>query len=221
MMGMDKRYYLFDLDGTLTDPEEGITKCMAYALQSFGIEEDLADLRKFIGPPLRDTLRDDYGFNPQQAEAAVTKYRERFAVKGLYENVPYPGIGELLERLRNEGKTLLVATSKPTVYAQRILDHFDLAKYFSVVAGSELDGRRSKKGEVIAYALEQAGIPAADSSRMAVMVGDRLYDVLGAKEHGMDCIGVLYGYGSRQELEEAGAAALAESVEQLGELLLP
>ena len=210
-------FILFDLDGTLTDPKEGITKSVAYALESFGIHvENRECLCKFIGPPLKDSFVNFYGFEEAQAEAAVEKYREYFRPFGLFENRVYDGVEKLLRALTEDGKTLILATSKPTVFAEQILEHFHLRAFFSHVIGSELDGTRVKKGDVIAYALEQAGI--SDKSR-AVMVGDREHDIIGAKENGLDSIGVLYGYGTLEEFQKCGADAVAESVEELKGLL--
>lgn len=215
---MTKQYLLFDLDGTLTDSMEGIANSVLYALEHFGIhEEDMQKVRSFIGPPLKDTFMNAYGFDEKKADEAVEKYREYFSAKGLLENAVYPGIPELLAELKAAGKTLLVATSKPTVYSRRILEHFDLMKYFSDVQGSNLDGSRAKKDEVIEYVLEENGI--SDRSA-AVMIGDRKHDVLGGKKCGLDTVGVLYGFGSRQELEAAGAEEIAEDVVNLGRILL-
>lgn len=214
----DYQYVLFDLDGTLTDPKEGITKSVAYALRHFEIEvEDLDSLCKFIYPPLKDSFMKYYGMNEENAEIAVEKYREYFAPCGLFQNKVYEGVENLLKTLRESGKTMILATSKPTVYARQILEHFHLDVYFSDLAGSELDGRRVKKGDVIAYALEMAGIK--DTST-AVMVGDREHDIIGAKENGLDSIGVLYGYGCLEEFEKNGADDIVETVEELGKALL-
>ncbi len=214
----EKDVILFDLDGTLTDPGEGITKSVNYALEAFGIHtKNLDDLYKFIGPPLMESFMEFYGFDKEQARKGVDKYREYFRDSGIYENKKYEGIDELLRKLKEEGRQLILATSKPRIFAEVILEHFGLAKYFSCVCGSELDGTRDRKGEVIRFALEAAGI--MELNRV-VMVGDRKHDVLGAIEAGVDCIGVTYGYGSREELENAGASFIADSVEELGRLLL-
>lgn len=215
---MKKQYLLFDLDGTLTDSMEGIVNSVRYALEHYGIhEEDMQKLRSFIGPPLKDSLMEAYGFDDEKADEAVGKYREYFGEKGLLENTVYPGIPELLEKLKAAEKTLLVATSKPTVYTNRILEHFDLMKYFADVQGSNLDGSRTKKDEVIAYVLETNGISDREA---AVMIGDRKHDIFGGQKCGLDTVGVLYGFGSRQELEEAGAGQIAEDVEELGKIFL-
>jgi len=209
---------LFDLDGTLTDPKVGITKSVAYALQSFGIEvEDLDSLVKFIGPPLRVSFKEYYGFSENDCIKAVEKYREYFREKGLFENNVYPGIEDLLRNLKQSGRRLFVATSKPTVFAVKILEHFNLIQYFDYVSGSELDGSRDSKGEVIEFALQKNDLT---NQINVVMVGDREHDVIGAKENNIDVIGVLYGYGNRTELEKAGATYIVESIEELSKLLM-
>ena len=215
---MKKTYILFDLDGTLTDPMIGITKSVQYALRFYGIEEsNLNTLCPFIGPPLKDSFMKYYHFPESQAEEAIKKYREYFSVTGIFENRVYDGIEELLKELKSCGKQLLVATSKPEKFAVQILEHFGLAQYFEYICGASMDEKRVKKGDVIAYAIEMAGI--GDIS-LAVMVGDREHDIIGAKENGMDSIGVLFGYGSRKELEEAGANLIGESVKELTKLLI-
>lgn len=208
---------LFDLDGTLTDPGIGITNSVAYALGKFGIQaSDRTKLYKFIGPPLQDSFELFYGFSKEDAGKAVGYYREYYREKGIYENALYDGIKELLRMLCDKGKQLLVATSKPEEFALQILEYFDIRKYFAYTAGSNMDGTRSKKEEVIAYALKAAKVPAKAS---VVMAGDREYDVLGAKAAGIDSIGVLFGYGSREELEAAGAVYLAEKAEDIGRIV--
>ena len=204
---------LFDLDGTLTDPGIGITNSVAYALKKHGIEvTDRTKLYPFIGPPLLDSFQRFYGFSEEQSEQAVADYREYFREKGLFENEVYSGVEELLQHLKESGKRLIIATSKPEEFAVRILEHFGLAKYFDHIVGATMDSSRSKKGDVIAYALEVCGI--TDKTDV-VMVGDREHDVLGAKENGLDSVGVLYGYGSCEELEKAGATCVAETVEDI------
>ena len=214
---MDKKYLLFDLDGTLTDPQEGITNSVAYALEQYGIHvEDRTSLNKFIGPPLKDSFMEYYGFQEAQAEEAVWKYRGYFNDDGIFENKVYPGIPKMLRCLKERGKMLIVATSKPTVYAKRILERFELSQYFADVQGSEMDGSRTKKEDVIRYALEQNKITEIDR---AVMIGDREHDIIGAKNCGLDSIGVLFGYGSRAELEACGAGRIVDSVEMLEHIL--
>ena len=208
---------LFDLDGTLSDSFEGVANSVAYALEAFGIHDtDRAGMRRCIGPPLNVSFHDFYGMDEEQAWAATEKFRERYNVIGLYENTVYPGIPELLRGLRAAGRTLMVATGKPTPTAREVLRHFDILDLFTVVSGPEFDGTRGTKREQITWALEQAGI--TDPTR-AVMVGDRHYDILGAKETGVAAVGVLYGFGSREELIAAGADCVAESVSHLRALL--
>lgn len=212
------QYILFDLDGTLTNSQLGITTCVAYALESFGIHtENPEELRKFIGPPLKESFVKYYNMTDGEGDRAVEKYRERFATVGLYENEVYAGIPELLQKLKAQGKTLLVVTSKPTVYSDKILEHFGLKEYFSYIAGSELDGTRVNKAEVIQYALEQMKIT---ESEKIVMIGDKEHDMIGAGICGVDSIGVLYGFGEREELENHGATYIAQTVSDLEKILL-
>ncbi|GHO49506.1 HAD family hydrolase [Ktedonospora formicarum] len=207
---------LFDLDGTLTDPKIGITRSVAYALARFSINvTDLDTLIPFIGPPLYETFEGQYGFTPEQARQAVAYYREYFAETGLYENEVFPGIGKLLADLKEDGKRLIVATSKPTIFAKRILEHFGLYHYFELIVGSELDGTRSSKAEVIAYALTALAL----SKKDAVMIGDRKHDILGAKLNDMPSIGVTFGYGSYEELQAAQPTHIVASVNELATLL--
>ena len=208
---------LFDLDGTLTDPGIGITNSVAHALAHWNIEvADRAELYKFIGPPLSDSFMRYYGFSEEDAIHAIAVYREYFSVKGLYENEVYPGIPELLESLKAQGKTVVLSTSKPEKFAVEILRHFGLYDYFDIIAGASMDESRNKKADVIAYAISQMKNP--DLSRM-IMIGDREHDILGAKQIGIDSIGVLYGYGDRAEHEKAGATYIAEKVEDILPLL--
>lgn len=211
-------HIFFDLDGTLTDPKEGITLSAAYALESFGIYvEDPDCLCTFIGPPLRESFMECYGFSKEQADLAIKKFRERFEKVGWKENVPYQGIEDLLRELKHAGKHLFVATSKPEVMAERILKYFGLDGYFELIAGADLEEIRVKKADILRYASECIGgiIP-----ERTVMIGDRMHDVLGAKEMGLKTIGVLYGYGNREELQAAGAFQIAGSIEELGNMLL-
>lgn len=208
---------LFDLDGTLTDPGLGITNSVMFALERFGIHEsDRQKLYPFIGPPLWDSFMRFYGMSREEADRAVTVYREYYADRGLFENTVYPGIPQMLEDLRVQGKTLAVATSKPEGFSVKILEHFGLAKFFDRIAGASMDQSRSRKADVIRYALSE--LPQADP-RTTVMVGDREHDVLGAREVGLPCVGVLYGYGNCPELEAAGALSIAENVEALKNFL--
>ena len=212
------QYILFDLDGTLTDPGPGITNCVAYALEKFGIHPaGREELYPYIGPPLVPSFQEFHGLTADQAEQALGYYRERFSVTGLYENAVYPGIPALLAALREQGRTLIVATSKPEEFTNRILEHFGLAEYFAFVAGNTLEEKRPTKEAVIAYAREH--FPDI-SGENAVMAGDRRFDVEGAHACGLPAVGVLYGYGSAAELTAAGADALATDVTALSHFLM-
>lgn len=212
------QFILFDLDGTLTDPKEGITESVAYALRHFGIEvENLDTLCKFIGPPLKESFIKFYGLSEENAVLAVEKYRENFVPRGLFQNKMYEGVDRMLEHLKQSGKHIILATSKPMVFARQILEHFGLASYFDCIVGSELDGSRVEKADVIAYALEQANV---QDIQKAVMVGDREHDIIGAKENHLDSIGVLYGYGDMQEFQANGADYVAATVEELEKMLM-
>lgn len=214
---MKYQHLLFDLDGTLTNPEVGITRSVAYALQQFGIEtRDLSELRKLIGPPLLDSFRTLYGFSESQAQQAIEHYREYFTQTGIFENELYLGIDTLLPELTSRGYKIVLATSKPEPYAIRILEHFRLHQYFTFICGSNLDNTRRNKGEIIAHILKQMELFADD----CIMIGDREHDILGAQANHMDSIGVLFGFGSREELEKAGATHVVETVEELRRLIL-
>lgn len=212
------KYLFFDLDGTLTDPMQGITRSVQYALRHFGIEvTDLESLCPFIGPPLKESFRTLYGMSDAQAETAVAKYREYFAPTGIFENEPYAGIPELLAELQQVGAVSVMATSKPEPYARRIAERFGFADRFACICGATMDGSRSTKGEVLRHAL---GCMRLDDPSSAVMIGDRRYDIEGAAETGLDAIGVLWGYGSREELLAAGASRLAADIPELRDMLL-
>lgn len=204
---------LFDLDGTITDPGIGITNSVAYALGKFNIRVDkLSDLYCFIGPPLQDSFRDHYSFSEDDSRKAINFYREYYSRTGIYENEVYSGILEMLISLKTVGKKIILATSKPELYALQILQHFNLMPYFDRICGANMDGTRTKKSEVIAYALQAyPGIPLKN----AIMIGDREHDIRGAKEVGIDSIGVTFGYGSREELASAGATYIADSPNQI------
>lgn len=208
---------LFDLDGTLTDPGIGITNSVMYALEKFGIKtEDRTSLYKFIGPPLKESYAKYYHFSEEDINRAVVYYREYFSEKGIFENVLYDGMAEVLDRIKGSGRKIILATSKPDKFAIQILEHFGIDQYFDFVAAATMDENRTGKAEVIAYAIESCKITDLHST---VMVGDRENDILGAKAFGIDSIGVLYGYGSREELQNAGATYLAENVEDIINLL--
>lgn len=209
---------LFDLDGTLTDSSPGIINSIIYALKKYDITvEDVSTLRRFLGPPLHESFKDFYGFDEKKSMEAVSFYRKYFSTKGLLENKVYDGIPQLLQELVDNGKRLILATSKPQEYTDRIMEHFELAKYFEFIAGSNMDGTRSKKADIIGYALQQCNI--ADKSK-AVMVGDRMHDIIGAKSVGIDSVGVEYGYGDYEELNNAGATYIAKTVDNLKNILL-
>lgn len=212
-----KRYFLFDLDGTVADNGEGILKSAQYALDAFGIYNEPEErLRRFVGPPLDASFREFYGFSQEQALAAVEKYRERYRVKGVYENQLYPGVRELLECLSQRAAVCL-ATSKPQVFANTILEMGQVLPFFQVVVGAELDGSRTDKAEVIQAVLERLGNPPKEQ---AVMIGDRKHDILGAGTAGVESIGVRYGFAPEGELEAAGARWIVSTVEELKALCL-
>lgn len=209
--------FLFDLDGTLTDPSLGITKSVAYALRSYGIEtEDLSSLNKFIGPPLTDSFKRYYGFSDEEAVKAMWKYREYFSEKGLFENTLYPHVEEMLSSLKEKGKKLLIATSKPEIYTIEILKHFGIYKYFDFVAGNTLEEERATKEAVIAYAIESSGIDPKNS----VMIGDRKFDILAGKSFGMKTVGAEFGFPEENELTKAGADYIAKTYEEMKNIVL-
>lgn len=211
---MERKAIFFDLDGTLTDSGEGITNCAALALEHFGLPvPDKKTLGVFVGPPLRETFL-KFGVKPEQIEEAVRVFRGRYTTVGKFENIPYPGIPELLQTLKDHGHRLFVATSKPEVTALEIMEKFQLSPYFEKICGATLDGSRDSKSSVIAYLLNTcAGIS------QAVMVGDTAFDVLGAAEHRIPTIGVAWGYGNVTEMQEAGAVSIANTPQELLELL--
>ena len=209
-------HVLFDLDGTLTDPKEGITRSAAHALRRFGIEADPDELTFFIGPPLIESFG-RYAIPEERMGEAVAAFREYFEPRGWLENVPYPGIDKTLERLQNAGLTLILATSKPEEFARRIMERFDLARCFTLLCGAPMDERRAGKAAIVARAVRETGI--TDLSR-ALMVGDKRHDVEGARANGLDTVGVLWGYGTREELETAGAKYLAADLAELEKIIL-
>ncbi len=214
----NKEYIFFDLDGTLTEPAEGITNSVAFALRKFGIEiKNRAELQKFIGPPLIDSFMEFYGFTREKAEKAVEYYREFYRETGIYQNRVYEGIPALLNLLCEKDKKIILATSKPEKFANQILEHFDLSKYFHLVIGATMDEKRSRKDEVLAYAIEKSGISDISS---AVMIGDRKFDIEAAHKYGMEAVGVLFGYGTIEELKAAGADYIAATPNELKNLLI-
>ena len=207
---------LFDLDGTLTDSTEGILNCLIYAIERMGFEVP-EDTNIFLGPPIRQSFAEFLGMNSEQVDEAVRIFRERYSDTGLFENRVYDGIPGMLERLKSGGKRLMVATSKPQVYAVRIFERFGLAQYFEIVGGAELDGSRDYKDEVIEYVLSKAGI--TDRSTV-LMIGDRRQDVLGAHKTDIECMGILWGYGSVEELTQTGADYIARTPQEAADMLL-
>ena len=221
---MTKRYILFDLDGTITDSSEGITKSVQHALKKLGIEEnDQAMLRRFIGPPLDESFEKFYGFDKEKALKAVDYYRERYSDKGIYENVLFDGIADMLEGLKSDGYIVALATCKPEINVPRILEYFNVDKYFDVAVGSELEGgeRRLKNQVIDEVFVRLAAAGLADTGNLSetksqsIMIGDRKDDILGAKASGIDSIGVRYGFAEEQELEIAGADYIVETVEDI------
>lgn len=215
------KYLFFDLDGTLTDSHEGITKSVSYALVCLGYKEpDLNDLFGFIGPPLKDSFMKYYGMEENEAKEAIRFYRERYSTVGKYENYPYEGIPELLESLKKQNRKLIIASSKPTEFVEDILKKFEMYDYFDVVQGADMAGLKGTKEDVIKGAMESLGINDGNKNE-AVMIGDRHYDILGAKYFGIDSIGVNYGFRQTEnELSEAGATYIVDTVEELTTLLL-
>lgn len=212
------QYILFDLDGTLTDSQEGITKSVQYALDSIGIHEpDLKKLTRFIGPSLIYSFREFYHLPDAQLEIAVKKYRERFAETGIFENHPYPGIIDLLKSLHEKGVKMAIASGKPTVFVKQILDKFEMAPYFDVAIGSKLDGSVLEKKDIINAVLDHWNRP--DPEKL-LMVGDRKYDIIGAQKTGIPCVGVRFGFAEPGELEEYGASYIADTVSDLKSYLL-
>jgi phosphoglycolate phosphatase len=217
------KYVLFDLDGTLTESGPGIMNAAKIALNHFGIEENnVENLHKFVGPPLTESFGQCYGMNEADTQEAIAVFRKYYNVTGIYENSVFEGVQEMLQQLKSNGLLLSIASSKPRPMIDIVVDHFDIRKYFDVIVGCELDGTRSQKKEVVDEVIRLFGELSGDDAVLehSIMVGDRMYDVNGARECGLECIGVTYGYGTRQELQEAGAAYIVDSVNELGEKLL-
>lgn len=208
----------FDLDGTLVDSGEGVRNSVVYALNKFGIEVENKDsLSCFIGPPLTVSFKTFYGFDDEKADTGVAFYREYYKEKGIFEGYVYDGIEECLKRLKDAGKKIMVATSKPEVFAKMVLEKFGIAKYFDFIAGATIDEKtRSNKIEIMQYAFDSCGVLPKD----VIMVGDRLFDIEGAKHFGMECIAVLYGYGSREEFEQYGAEYIVSTPSDVADILL-
>ena len=209
-----KKAILFDLDGTLTDSGEGIMNCAKLALEHYGLPiPSEAELRTFVGPPLHDSFI-RFGVPAEEADNAIKIYRSRYIPIGKFENHPYEGIQDTLEKLKALGHTLYVATSKPETMSVEILEHFDMAKYFDIIAGASFDRSRSSKEDVIAYLLDQCG-----DYDEKIMVGDTAFDVIGAKAHGIPTVGVAWGYGKVEDMENAGAISIAHTMDELFEAL--
>lgn len=215
------RYCLFDLDGTLTDSSEGICKSVGYALESVGIHvEDITTLKCFIGPPLRTSFRTFYGLDDETMERAIGFYRERYSTVGKFENKPYPGVENLLKELKEAGVCLVVASSKPEVYVREIMAHFNLEQYFTHIVGGDLEGKREAKEEVIKEALRRLGIETPEEKKEIIMIGDRHFDINGAKFFGLDSLGVTYGFAPENELSEYGADYIADTMDEIKEIVL-
>lgn len=211
------KYIFFDLDGTISDSSEGITKGIQKALRKMGIPaDDRNELRKYIGPPLKYSFTTFEGFNDEQCEEAIRRYRAYYSTIGLFENVPYEGIDRLLKQIKESGRKIAVTTSKPEKFTIQILEKFGILQYFDVVAGATMDEKRGEKCDIVAYALEQFGNP---DRTEAVIVGDTRFDAEGAAIVGIDCIGVLYGFGTEEELKKAGAKYIAPTVEDIYQFL--
>ncbi len=212
-----KKYILFDLDGTLTDSAPGIMNSFRHTIKHYGLPDQTdTELKRYVGPPLMESFSRYFGFNEEKSQEAVSVYRSYFAEKGLFENDVYEGIPEALTKLKEAGFILAVSTSKPEVYAKRILEHFKLDGFFATVCGIPLGDESMTKAQVIAETLERLGVNGEDS---VLMVGDRDYDVKGARRNGIECLGVLFGYGSREELAGAGAVACAETPAEMADLI--
>ena len=209
------KYVLFDLDGTLTNPKEGITRCVQHALRHFGIEKECDELTSFIGPPLTEQFMEYANLSKEDAVEAVRIYRERFAPIGLFENEIYPGVLEMLKELKTQGKIIALATSKPTVFATKIVEKYGIAPYLDYLSGSELDGTNVEKASVVKNAMEKLGAIPEET----VLIGDRMHDAQGAKENGIGCIGVSYGFAIEGELEKAGVKLIANTPSELVKIL--
>ena len=210
------KYLFFDLDGTLTESAPGIMNSARYALAQYGIT-DVPDstLRKFIGPPLMDSFQELFGFSSEKAREAMKKYREYFSEKGLFENSVYEGICETLTRLKSQGKHLFVATSKPEIYTNRILEKFDLAHFFEFVGGADIEETRSEKAKIIRYVIDEACLEKERQNGLILMIGDRKHDIIGAHENEIPCCACLWGYSSPEEFAEYKADFVIRKPEEL------
>lgn len=215
------QYLLFDLDGTLTDSEEGIRNCILYAFDYYNISNRDDDfINQFIGPPLTVSFQQFCGFSEEKAQEAAAKYRERFATIGLFENRAYDGVVSMLKDLKAAGKTIALATSKPEVYVFPIIEKYGISPYIDVPVGATLDDSRSKKTDVIREALRQLGITTEEQRKQVLMIGDRNHDILGARECGLDSLGCGWGYAKKGELQEAGATYIVDTVKEASAFLL-
>ena len=208
---------IFDLDGTITDSGQGIMNAIRYAVKKHGLPE-LSEqvLRSFIGPPLKEQFQSVFGLSEEEGAVMVAAYREYYSDKGIFENRVYDGVAEMLERLKTAGARILMATSKPEKYAKQIAEHFGFSQYFDFIGGACMDGRRTDKHEVIEYVIDGCKV----CRESAVMIGDRRHDIIGASKAGIHSIGVLYGYGSREELQKAGAEMIAVTPDDITRLIL-
>jgi len=208
----------FDLDGTLTNPERGLIASFVYALGKMGVDYgEKAELKRFIGPPIYEEWQRCFGFTPEESAKALLIFREYYSVYGWWDNEIYPGVKEMLERLKRAGKKIILATSKPEIFAKKVLDLFDISKYFDFIGGAATDKTRDKKSEVLEYSLHGVGV--YDHSR-AILVGDRIYDAEGAKLCGIDSLGVLYGHGSESEVRSADFTYIVNNVDDIADLLI-
>jgi phosphoglycolate phosphatase len=217
-----KQYHTiaFDLDGTLTNPERGLTNSYKYGLRKIGLNITETDsLKKFIGPPLRDSFQEEYGLTLERAEEALQLFREYFGVYGWWDNELYPGIAELLSALKAAGKTVILATSKPEIYSSRILKLFGIDGYFDFSEGASLDSSRERKCDVLEYALSKVGVITPEQKAGAVLIGDTVYDVEGANIVGIDSLAVTYGFGKEEDLRREGATYIAHTVSDIADIL--
>ncbi len=214
---MNKKFILFDLDGTLTDSAEGIINCVKYALEPRGIELPYETLKKFIGPPLVEAFMEYAGLSREESEETVARYRERYSTVGLFENSLYDGVEEMLKKIKLGGKKIILATAKPLVFAERIIEHFGLSEHFDLLVGAELQGKIHNKIDVICEVLRKENI---EDVNKAIMIGDRHHDIEGAAHFGMESIGVTYGFGDSAELELAGADYIVDTPQEITDLII-
>ena len=208
----------FDLDGTLTNPERGLIASFVYAFKKMGVDYgQKSELKRFIGPPIYEEWQRCFGFTPEESSKALLIFREYYSVYGWWDNEIYPGVKEMLEKLKNAGKKIILATSKPEIFAKKVLELFDISKYFDFIGGASTDKTRDKKSEVLEYSLASVGV--SDKSK-AILVGDRVYDSEGAIACGIDSLGVLYGHGSDSEVRSAGFTYVVNNVEDIAALLI-